>query len=285
VYESFFGLREPPFHVTPDPRFLHPSPTHRDALAYLEYGIAQRKGFLAITGEVGVGKTTVVRSLLANLAGRAEVAIVLNTKLTFRQMLTFILADLEIGARRGSKAEMLLAFHRHLLAVHGKGRTTVLVLDEAQNLTLDAMEELRLLSNLETDSAKLLQILLVGQPELHAMLLLPALRQLRQRIPGIVEIGALPPGEVGSYIETRLKVAGGGAHRALFLPEATERIAAASGGIPRLVNLIADRCLLHAFVAGRHEIDAGIVQGAVEELNGGTRTRAAPAAATGAGWL
>ncbi len=209
MYEEYYGFRELPFNVTPDPRFLYRSESHRDALAYITYGVFQRKGFIAVTGEVGVGKTTVVGAFIDLFEPSLEVAFVFSTKFPFDQLLYLICKDFGIAADGLNKAQMLLALNDFLIKQNDANRNSVLIIDEAQNLTPEVLEELRMLSNLETRDRKLLQIMLVGQPELEALLNMNELRQLRQRIPGICRISMLDREDVENYIRYRLDVAGG----------------------------------------------------------------------------
>ena len=269
MYEEHFGFRDPPFQITPDPRFLYLTRSHRDALAYLNYGIRERKGILVLAGEVGVGKTLMVRTLLSQLPEDVGTAVVMNARLTFKQLL--YLALLDFGRRPGgrTKVDLLLALQEHLLMLRDQGRNALLVVDEAQTLSEESLEEFRLLSNLETSTQKLLQILLVGQPELKATLSRHSLRQLRQRIPGICDLSALTPDSVSEYVEHRLQVASGGRCAGLFQREALERVARYSEGIPRLINQVCDRALLVGYARGADRIEGDHVREAVRELEEG----------------
>lgn len=272
MYESFYGLQEAPFNLTPDPRFMFMTPDQREALAYLTYGVQQRKGFLVLSGEVGVGKTLIVRALFEQLAGTVETALVMNAKLTFNQLLRMALLDFGVTSRHG-KVDMLLALQDFLLQLHAAGRTAVLAVDEAQNLTAATLEEFRLLSNLETSSEKLIQVLLVGQSELKTLLNSHGLRQLRQRIPGMWELSPLAQDGVGEYIAHRLRVAGNGHVEGIFEAAAIVEIARYSRGVPRSINVLCDRALLIGYVYDRKTIDAAIVREAIEELEQGFRPR------------
>ena len=271
TYEAFYGFREAPFSLTPDPKFLFMTPDQREALAYLTYGIQERKGFLVLTGEVGVGKTLIIRTLLNQLDESVETAIVMNAMLTFKQLLGMALMDFGLPVHGYGKVEMLMTFQQFLLRLRDAGRNAVLVIDEAQNLSPTSLEEFRLLSNLETSSHKLIQIVLVGQPELKTHLNSHRLRQLRQRIPGVWELKPLSPRSVGEYLEHRTRIASGGRHGAIFGADAVSEIARYSSGIPRLINVVSDRALLIGYVHDRKKIGADIVKSAIEELERGFR--------------
>jgi len=266
VYEAHFGLAEPPFSITPDPRFLYLTRSHRDALAYLHYGIEQRKGFLVLTGEVGVGKTLVVRTLLGQLPEEVETAVVMNARLNFRQLLYMALKDFGLNPTSKSKVSLLLTLQDYLLRVRDRQANAVLIVDEAQNLTEESLEEFRLLSNLETTNLKLIQLVLVGQPELRALLNQRSLRQLRQRIPGIFDLSRLPAEAVRDYIDFRTQVASQGRVSGLFEDEAANEVGRLAGGIPRLINQICDRSLLVAYARGADRVGMEHVRAAAEEL-------------------
>jgi general secretion pathway protein A len=284
TYEGFYGFREPPFNLTPDPKFLFMTPDQREALAYLTYGIQERKGFLVLTGEVGVGKTLIVRTLLTQLDESVETAIVMNAMLTFKQLLGMALADFGLPVHNQGKVEMLLALQQFLLRLRDQGRNAVLVVDEAQNLSPISLEEFRLLSNLETSSQKLIQIVLVGQPELRGLINSHRLRQLRQRIPGVWELRPLEERGVGEYMEHRVRIASDGRTGGIFDEAAVGEVARYSSGIPRVINVLCDRALLIGYVHDRHRIGSDIVRSAIEELERGFRgeRRASHATATGA---
>ena len=268
MYEEYFGFKELPFNVTPDPRFLYRSASHRDALAYITYGIFQKKGFIAVTGEVGVGKTTVVKTFIDLFQLSLEVVFVFTTKFPFDQLLYLVCNYFELEVEGQNKAQMLLTLNRFLIEQYEKNRNTVLIIDEAQNLTPDVLEELRMLSNLETHDRKLIQIMLVGQPELETMLNLNEMRQLRQRIPGICRISILDRDDLERYIEFRLQVAGNhnGGGGAIFTHDAMDEIYHYSGGTPRLINVLCDRALLIGFVANTRTIDGRIVREGIRDL-------------------
>ena len=268
MYEEYFGFKELPFNVTPDPRFLYRSTSHRDALAYITYGIFQKKGFIAVTGEVGVGKTTVVKTFIDLFQLSLEVVFVFTTKFPFDQLLYLVCNYFELEVEGQNKAQMLLTLNKFLIEQYQKNRNTVLIIDEAQNLTPDVLEELRMLSNLETHDRKLIQIMLVGQPELETMLNLNEMRQLRQRIPGICRISILDRDDLERYIEFRLQVAGNhnGGGGAIFTHDAMDEIYHYSGGTPRLINVLCDRALLIGFVANTRTIDGRIVREGIRDL-------------------
>jgi len=241
MYTSFFGLNEKPFSITPDPRYLFMSERHGEALAHLVYGVTESGGFMQLTGEVGTGKTTLVRTLLLNrMPANADVAVVLNPQLSAREFLVSICEELGITVPedRGSIKALIDALNHHLLDAHAEGRRTILVVDEAQNLAPDVLEEVRLLTNLETAKQKLLQIILVGQPELRELLARNDLRQLAQRITGRYHLEPLSRDETAAYVEHRLKVAG--ALGEVFDYGAKREVFRLSQGVPRLVNVMAE---------------------------------------------
>lgn len=268
MYESFFHLKENPFGLTPDPRFFFHSRGHREALAYLAYGVFNKKGFLALTGEVGLGKTTVVRTFVRTFHPCLEAAFVLNTKLSFEEMLYMILKDYGCEPDGQSKMEMISTLNEYLIERYAHNQNPVLIIDEAQNLSCEILEELRMLSNLETDREKLIQIVLVGQPELEAMMARRELRQLRQRIPIIHRIKPLSAEEVSAYINHRLRVAGMENDGLDFTQGAKDCIYRYAEGIPRLVNMLCDRVLLHGYLRKTHCIDSPLVEAIVREMLG-----------------
>ena len=268
MYEAFYDLKEPPFGSTPDPRFLYRSQGHREALAYLAYGLFSRKGFLALTGEVGIGKTTVVRAFVHTFQPCLEVGFVLNTNVNFEEMLYLILQDFGIEVDDTSKVKMLSALNVFLIERFARHQNPVLIIDEAQNLAAEVLEELRLLSNLETDQQKLIQIVLVGQPELAEILMRRDLRQLRQRIPGVLRMKNLQPAEIGEYIRFRLQTAGMSNGRLAFTPEASEAIYRYSEGIPRLINTLCDRVLVRGYTERSTTISREMVEASVADLGG-----------------
>jgi len=247
MYESFFGLRELPFSLTPDPRFLWLSDTHEEGLATLIYGITRQKGFLLLTGEVGTGKTTLLRAALRELPRDTDTALIINTiGLTPLDLLKLIAAEFGLEGPYESTADYLIAINRMLLERLRTGRNTVLIIDEAQNLDAATLEEVRLLSNLATDTAKLMQIVLTGQPELIRKLASPALRQLRQRIAIEHHMEPLTPEQIRPYLAHRIDVAGG-RYEEIFEPGVEAVFYWFSQGCPRLISLLADRVLLSAY--------------------------------------
>jgi general secretion pathway protein A len=269
MYTSFFGLQEKPFAITPDPRYLYLSERHAEALAHLMYGINEAGGFIQLTGEVGTGKTTVIRSLLEQLPGHADVALILNPRVTPAEFLLTICEELHIPvpeSGRGSTKTLMDLIGRQLLDTHARGRRVVLIVDEAQNLSTETLEQVRLLTNLETATTKLLQIILIGQPELRALLDQPDLRQLAQRITGRYHLNPLSAEETAGYVKHRMRVAGATAE--VFTPSALREIHRLSGGIPRVINVICDRALLGAFTQEDHRAGAALVRQAASEVYG-----------------
>ncbi|HUT25266.1 MAG TPA: AAA family ATPase [Sumerlaeia bacterium] len=268
MYKEFLGLEEPPFNLTPDPRFLYLSRHHREALASLIYGIKERKGFIALTGEIGSGKTTLCRAFLRELNPDAvNVALILNSFLDETELLRTVNDELAIPATGETRKELIDTLNQFLLDENAKGKTTVLIIDEAQNLTPAVLEQIRMLGNLETEANKLLQIVLIGQPQLADILALPELEQLAQRITVRFHIGPLKRDEIYHYIRHRLHVAGAKINISLT-PAALNRIYHYSRGIPRRINLLCDRALLAAYVAGRFQIDAKMVATSEKEMKG-----------------
>lgn len=266
MYKEFYGFKELPFNVIPDPKFLYRSPGHRDALAYITYGIFQKKGFIAVTGEVGVGKTTVINAFIDLFHKSLAIAFVFSTKFPFEQLLYLICKDLGLEVEGLNKAQMLLELNEFLIQQYEKNMSTLVIIDEAQNLSIDVMEELRMLSNLETRDRKLLQIMLVGQPELEDLLNDDDLRQLKQRIPGICRIGLLNRDEVESYVKYRLQVAGAMNGAIRFTEDAYDEISHFAAGIPRLINILCDRVLLIGYVKSSRIIDGRLVREGIRDL-------------------
>ncbi len=268
MYLEFYGLREAPFSLTPDPRFLFLSERHRDALEHLLYGIRERKGFIQLTGEVGAGKTTLCRAALERLGPTVHTALVLNPLLSSSQLLRTILVELGIEPpARADRAVYLERLNEFLLAQVPRGHDVVLFIDEAQDLPSELLEQVRLLSNLETDRQKLLQIVLLGQPELAEVLDRPGLRQLRQRITVRYHLPPLSRDETELYVQWRLQVAGANG-RPSFTPWAMRGVHRYSRGIPRLINAVCDTSLLAGYVEGAGELTAHHVRRAVRELEG-----------------
>jgi general secretion pathway protein A len=269
MYNRYFGFLESPFSITPDPRFFYANPVYLEAYANLHYGIEAKKGFIAITGEVGTGKTTLLRKLMRNLESTIHSVFIFNTDLTFDELLRVILHDLGLPAEGRERLALVDELNVYLLEQLKKGHIVCLLIDEAQNLRNESLEGLRLLSNLETDQEKLLQIVLMGQPELQAKLNQPNLRQLKQRIAVQCEILPLKREEVGSYISFRLRAAGYES-KDLFHPEAFQKIALYSQGIPRLINIICDNALLIAFAASKKTISVDMIREVARDLRLGS---------------
>jgi general secretion pathway protein A len=264
---EYYGLKEPPFNITPNPRFLFYSAKHREAFNHLLYGIRERKGFVQLTGEVGAGKTTLCRALLEQLGPEFSTALILNPVLDADQLMKSIALELHLQVKGLDRLETLAEINRFLLQQVDQGKETVLIIDEAQDLTHALLEQVRLLSNLETDERKLLQIILMGQPELRDRLNDYTLRQLRQRITVRFHLNPLKRNEVAQYIHHRLQVSGGNG-APYFTTPAVWKIYKYSRGIPRLINAVCDKCLLAGFVQQRDRIDYGMVRRALRELEG-----------------
>ena len=271
MYCEFFGLNEKPFSITPDPRYLYMSARHADALAHLIYGISESGGFIQLTGEVGTGKTTLIRSLLEQLPARAEIALILNPQLSTLEFLEVICHELAIPAPPDASVRARIdALNGYLLRAYAEDRRIVLIVDEAQTLTPELLEQIRLLTNLETPKKKLLQIILIGQPELRALLEGPEMRQIAQRITGRYHLEPLSKEDTGLYVRHRLSVAG--AQSDVFDRAAIRALYRRSGGIPRLINVIADRALLAGYTRDQRAVDRALVARAATEVFG-TRKR------------
>jgi general secretion pathway protein A len=265
MYKSFFKLQSSPFGTSPDPRFLYMMPHTREALACLEYGISARKGFTVLTGEVGTGKTTLLRRALSSFSGRrVSTAFVFNPRLDVLDFLEFVLTDFGIVPATRTKSGMLLQLNRWLIERFRIEETCVVVVDEAQNLSWDLLEEIRLLTNLETSSEKLLQIVLSGQPELEEKLRHPSVRQLRQRVSLWCRTQALTDSQTHAYVAERLRIAG--ATSPLFSVEALELVHRYSRGIPRIINLLCEHALIVAYVEQIQQVTAAIIEGVAAEL-------------------
>lgn len=267
MYTQYFGLTDKPFAIAPNPRYLYMSELHREALAHLIYGIQSDGCFILLTGDVGTGKTTVCRCLFELLPENTDIALILNPKLTVSELLKTICEELAIPGTSDapSNKNFIDAITQHLLQAHAKGRRTALVIDEAQNLAADVLEQLRLLTNLETDTQKLLQIILLGQPELRLMLSNSQMAQVGQRITSKYHLKPLGPADVRIYIQHRLKIAGGRADR-LFSDKAIDHIIKLSKGIPRVINLLCDRALLGAYAEGTDHVSLRIMKKAGREI-------------------
>jgi general secretion pathway protein A len=269
MYLRFFGLNEKPFAITPDPRYLYLSERHAEALAHLLYGINESGGFIQLTGEVGTGKTTVVRTLLSRVPHHADVAVILNPRVTPVEFLLTICEELGLGiadSDRDSVKQMVDALNRRLLTAHAEGRRIIVIVDEAQNLSAEVLEQVRLLTNLETPTQKLLQIILIGQPELRALLDRTDLRQLAQRITGRYHLEPLTREETRGYVRHRLRVAG--AAEEMFTPAALTEIHRLAAGIPRVINVTCDRALLGAYTQETRKVTASLVRQAAAEVYG-----------------
>jgi general secretion pathway protein A len=269
MYTAFFGLTEKPFAITPDPRYLYLSERHAEALAHLLYGINESGGFIQLTGEVGTGKTTVVRTLLSRVPHHADVAVILNPRITPVEFLLTICEELGVSiaeADRNSVKEMVDALNRRLLSAHAEGRRIIVLVDEAQNLSIDVLEQVRLLTNLETPTQKLLQIILIGQPELRELLDRTDLRQLAQRITGRYHLKPLSREETKGYVRHRMRVAG--ATEEVFTPRALLELHRLSLGIPRVINVACDRALLGAYTQETKKVSASLVRRAAGEVYG-----------------
>ncbi|MTW10552.1 AAA family ATPase [Pseudoduganella eburnea] len=273
MYTQYFNLKQQPFSIAPDPRYLFMSERHREALAHLLYGVGSGGGFVLLTGEIGAGKTTVCRCFMEQIPADCRLAYIFNPKLTVEELLQTVCDEFGVAPEGASVKSYVDAINSYLLESHAAGHNNVLVIDEAQNLSADVLEQLRLLTNLETSERKLLQIILIGQPELRQMLARPELEQLAQRVIARYHLGPLSEPEVGSYIQHRLAVAGAGA-KELFPFALLRRIHQLSKGVPRRINLLCDRALLGAYVENRAQVNATILRRAAEEVFAG---EAAPA--------
>lgn len=267
MYFEFYGLTEAPFNITPDPRFLFFTPRHREAFDHLIYGIKQRKGFIELTGDVGAGKTTLCRALLSRLEQTVQTAMVLNPCLTENQMMRAILSDFGLSVKGRDRLAYIECLNAFLLEQLRIGHNVALIIDEAQDLTSAVLEQIRLLSNLETDQHKLLQIVLCGQPELKQRLAAPELRQLRQRITVRYHLLPLTEQEIGEYVCHRLRIAGWNGGE-LFMPDALHGIYEYARGVPRLINALCDITLLAGYVSGTRKINADCVTKAIKQLEG-----------------
>lgn len=266
MYRSFFNLTCKPFDLIPNPEFMFLSKTHKKAITYLDYGIRERVGFILLTGEVGSGKTTIIRELVSKHLERVVLAMIFNTKVNSEQLLSMINDDFDLPVQGKDKIEMLRDLNQFLMEQYGRGNQPLLIIDEAQNLSLETLEEIRMLSNLETSDSKLLQIILVGQPELRSLLAKPELRQLRQRISIQCNLQPLNRQEMEEYIFHRLQVAGN--RDALhFTPPALDLMFIYCSGIPRLINIICDFLLLAAFAEEVRDVDEEMIRDIVGDLD------------------
>lgn len=268
MYTEYFGFTEPPFSITPDPRYLYLSGRHREALAHLVYGVGESGGFVQLTGEVGTGKTTVIRVLMEQLPDNVDAAVVLNPRMTVPELLASICDELRVAYEPADRSPKTLIdrLNAYLLDAHARGRRTVLIIDEAQDLSPEVLEQVRLLTNLETARHKLLQIFLIGQPELKSLLSRNDLRQVAQRITARYHLTPLSRYETGEYIRHRLRIAG--QPECMFTESAFILIHRLSAGIPRLINIICDRSLLGAYSRHLKEVDSRVVKRATREVMG-----------------
>jgi len=272
MFERYFGLSENPFNLTPDPKFLYLSKVHQEALSHLQYGIEQRKGFVLITGEVGAGKTTVCRCLLAMLPSSTRTALVLNPSLSDVELLQAVNQDFGINAASSSKKVLLDVLYEFLIKVFVDGENAVLIIDECQNLSPEVLEQVRMLSNLETEKEKLLQILMIGQPQLAKMLESPDLKQIDDRIVLRYHLWPLGLADTRKYINHRLIVSGSNGD-IRFTSRSLRKIYAYSEGIPRKINAVAERCLLIAYLRAKRKITLRIVEDSIDELKGNYREK------------
>jgi len=277
MYQRYFDLADAPFSIAPDPRYLFLSEKHREALAHLLYGVGDQGGFVLLTGEVGTGKTTLCRSLLQQIPAQTDVAYIINPRQSINQLLQSICDELHIEYQPGRTSRDLVDdLNRFLLRAHAAGRNTLLIIDEAQNLGVEVLEQLRLLTNLETNEKKLLQLVLLGQPELSELLAKPQLRQLAQRVTARFHLGPLSKAEVAQYIAHRLSVAG--CAKTLFSEAAVTAVYRSSRGIPRLINQLCDRSLLGVYATNGDTVTRSIAKTSSREVFalGGSSTRWRP---------
>jgi len=267
MYKSFFGLKENPFNVNPDPRYLFLTKQIEEALSGLMYGIQTRKGFITLTGEVGTGKTTLVNRLLDWLhLKRTKTAFLFNSRMNTNQLFDFIMAEFDIPCDNKSKSQQLMKLNHWLLERYRAGETAVLIVDEAQNLTFPVLEEIRLLTNLETSTEKLLQIVLSGQPELEERLKLPQLRQLRQRITLRCRTMPMTSEQTHDYIQERLRIAGADPQQEIFSEKAIASVHYFSMGIPRVINLLCEHALINSFVEQQKVVEAKVIEDVAREF-------------------
>jgi len=267
MYTEFYGFKEKPFNLVPNPSYLFLSSRHANALTFLEYGLSEKVGFVMLTGEIGMGKTTLVRHLLNQVEQNIDVAVIFNTNIQADDLIHLILIEFEVEFEEGiSKSKALDLFYAFLIERYSKDRKVLLIIDEAQNLSGDVLEEIRMLSNLQTDDELLLQIMLVGQPELKDKISDPGLEQFAQRIAVSYHLAAMSLEETGEYITHRIEKAGGNAN--VFLPEAVKKIYEAATGIPRTINLLCDASLVFGYAEDKMAIDENIVSQVIEDKGG-----------------
>lgn len=272
MYEGYFSLREKPFTITSNPSYLFLSKRHQEALSHLLYGIKERIGFIEITGEVGTGKTTLCRALLNQLDEKTKSAFIFNSNMTGAQLMQTIVEDLGIPLPEKSRGTLFSTLNRFLINQLALDNNVVLIIDEAQNLSGRLLEQIRMLSNLEAENQKLIQIVLVGQPELREKLNRPSLRQLRQRIAIRCQIGALTKEESALYIDHRLRLAGANGKGPTFDESALDEIYRYAGGIPRLINIVCDRSLLTGYATEQKNIGRDLVRRSIQEIEGGSES-------------
>ena len=270
MYKEYFGLKESPFSIAPDPHYFYISEGHREALAHLMYGIHSDGGFVLLTGEVGTGKTTVCRCLIEQMPENCEVAFILNPKLSSTELLAAICDEFRINYLKGKETvkDLVSGIYEFLILIHETDRKAILIIEEAQNLSVDVLEQIRLLTNLETNQRKLLQIIMLGQPELKKTLARPELRQLSQRITARYHLGPLSKHEISAYVNHRLSVAGL-VRGELFPPPVLNLLYGLTGGVPRLINVICDRALLGTYIQGKHIVDKKTLITSADEVSGG----------------
>ena len=268
MYEKFYGLNEKPFQILSDPAYLFMSKAHESAYTHLEYGILENKGFVVITGEIGSGKTTLINYLLEKIEGNIQTALINNTLVKPGNLIKMLCQDFEIEIKGLDETELLTAFYQFLIEQYSKRKRVILIIDEAQNLSTDALEEVRMLSNYEMDKQHLFQVILVGQPELRLKLQRKSLEQLAQRVSVHYHISGLDPEEVEAYIKYRLKIAGAKSQD-IFLEDALTAIYSYSRGIPRLINILCDTALVYGFADGLKEIDREIIDSIIRERDVG----------------
>jgi general secretion pathway protein A len=267
MYNQFYGFREKPFEITPDPRFLYLSESHKEALAHLTYAVRERKGFTVITGEVGTGKTTLVQTVLSRLDGNTKTAYIFNPKLGSTDFLHYVCEDLGLKGQKRSKGQYISQLHHFLLACYSRNENVVLIIDEAQALDPNLLEEVRLLTNLETSKCKLLQVVLMGQPELNEILSRPQFRQLKQRVSLRYHLQTLNKEETRNYIKKRLRIAGA-VDPNFFTSKALNEICRYSKGIPRLINIVCDNALLTGYATDQKVIGDRIIHEVIHNLEG-----------------
>ncbi len=266
MYKKFYGLKEKPFHLIPNPQFLYPSKKHQNALTYLEYGLSEGSGFILLTGDIGSGKTTIIRHILNRIDTEIEVGLISNTNVDSGELINLVLHEFGVEQTFDNKAKALEAVFQYLIDKYAQGRRVLLVIDEAQNLSIQSLEEVRMLSNLQTDEHMLVQIVLVGQPELRRKLQLPELSQLSQRIAVYYHLGALEREELPEYIAYRLEKVGGRID--IFDPQTFDQIFEASGGIPRVINLLCDTALVYGYAESLPQITTEVIAQVIRDKDG-----------------